>query len=594
MNRFFKEKKNLLRTLNRILRTEDDIEKLRNDNERLICPNCKETGKRSELRENFYVCKSCGYHGHLTARARINTICDRGTFREFSRWIKGYDPLKFPGYEEKVKDAQEKCQLPEAVITGTGRIQGHKTVICVMDGRFLMASMGMAVGEKITRATEYAAKKSLPLIIFSASGGARMQEGIISLMQMAKTSAAIKKFSDEGNLFISVMTDPTTGGVTASFASLGDIQIAEPGALIGFAGPRVIRQTIGEELPKGFQSAEFLKEHGFLDQVVHRKDMRKTLGDILGLHVRLSLREKKKLAHLHRQVETIEGLEKAPTGEVYERAERARLFGAYERVERARSKERPTAKDYIEKIFKDFYPLAGDRLYGEDSSIIGGIASFRGLPVTVIGQQKGRTLEDNLKYRFGMPNPEGYRKAERLMLQAEKFGRPVITFVDTPGAYPGKEAEENGQGSAIAHCLFTLSRLKVPVINIFIGEGGSGGALAIGFGDKMIMLENSIFSILSPEGFASILWKDSAKWKEAARDMKLTSYDLLEMGICDEIILEKMAERTAEDGMSFSPEVFEEIAEGIAKALEETLSLKPSDLVEKRYRKLRRIGKDLI
>ncbi|MDD7347671.1 MAG: acetyl-CoA carboxylase, carboxyltransferase subunit beta [Clostridiales bacterium] len=588
MNNFFKEKKNLFRTINHLLRTEDNIEQLKRDNELLRCPNCGETAKRHELRENLYVCKSCDYHGHLTAYARIKSLCDKGSFREFSRWIKGYDPLHFPGYGEKIKETQDKCGIPEAVITGTCRIDGNKAVICVMDGRFLMASMGMAVGEKITRATEYAGKKSLPLIIFSASGGARMQEGIISLMQMAKTSAAIKKFSDEGNLFVSVMTDPTTGGVTASFASLGDIQLAEPKALIGFAGARVIRQTIGEELPQGFQSAEFLMDHGFLDRVVHRRDMRRILAEILELHNKLPQKAKRKIVTADLWV----SMNRYKTFDCKEKKWKTEeQMEAFERVELARSKERPTSKEYIDSIFDSFIPMAGDRLYGEDRSIIGGIGKFRGLPVTIIGQQKGRTLEDNLKCRFGMPNPEGYRKAERLMLQAEKFGRPVITFVDTPGAYPGKEAEENGQGSAIAHCIFTLSCIKVPVINIFIGEGGSGGALAIGFGDKMIMMENSIFSILSPEGFASILWKDPERWKDAAKHMKLTAFELLNMGICDQVIME---EKDKAGGIRFSQEMFERVGDEIAKALEETIFLKPSALVEKRYRKLRRIGKDLV
>ena len=195
--------------------------------------------------------------------------------------MKGKNPLDFPGYEEKLLNQQQKTGMKEAVLTGTGKISGYKVVVCAMDSRFMMASMGTAVGEKITRACEYAAKNRLPLIIFAASGGARMQEGILSLFQMAKTAAAVARHGEEGNLFISVLTHPTTGGVTASFASLGDVILAEPGALIGFAGPRVIEQTIGQELPEGFQSAEYLLEHGFVDQVVPRTDLRQTLAFLL-------------------------------------------------------------------------------------------------------------------------------------------------------------------------------------------------------------------------------------------------------------------------------------------------------------------------
>ncbi|XVG95299.1 acetyl-CoA carboxylase carboxyltransferase subunit alpha [Eubacteriales bacterium KG127] len=575
MEKFFNEKKELLKTIKKIVRSEKPLEKIREENEILICPKCGKEEKRSELRENLYVCSACGYHRHLTGIARLKMICDYGSFREFGRWIKDYDPLNFPGYKEKTKKAREKTSMPEAVITGTARIEGHKIVIGVMDGRFLMASMGMAVGEKITRAAEYARKKSLPLIIFSASGGARMQEGIVSLMQMAKTSAAIRRLDKSGNLFISVMTDPTTGGVTASFASLGDIQIAEPGALIGFAGPRVIKQTIRQDLPEDFQRAEFLKEHGFVDQVVNRKELRQRLADILSLHEKKQYKKNiGKSARYNKQ-----------TNKDYISDNRE----AYIRVEKARDQTRPTSKDYIDNIFSDFQPMAGDRLYGDDEAIIGGIANFRGIPVTVIGQQKGRSLSENIKHRFGMPNPEGYRKAERLMRQAEKFHRPIITFVDTPGAYPGKEAEENGQGSAIASCLFTLSDLQVPIINVFVGEGGSGGALAIGYGDRVIMLENSIFSILSPEGFASILWKDSSRWKEACDSMKLTSFDLRNMGLCDEIVEEKK-----DKDEKITPHIFRDLEKSIAVHLSELINIKGSDLVEKRYRKLRRVGKDLI
>ena len=211
---------------------------------------------------------------------------------------------------------------------------------------------------------------------------------------------------------------------------------------------------------------------------------------------------------------------------------------ATERVALARHPDRPTAREYIDAMIEDFFPLHGDRLHGEDGSIVGGIGLFHGRPVTVIGQQKGRSLEENIACRFGMPNPEGYRKAVRLMKQAEKFQRPVITFVDTPGAYPGIEAEAGGQGEAIARSIACMAGLRTPTVAVFIGEGGSGGALAIGVSDKNIMLENSIFSVLSPEGFATILWKDAGRWEEACEVMKLTAPDLAELGICDVVIPE--------------------------------------------------------
>lgn len=250
----------------------------------ILCPKCQQESPRKDVAANRSVCPKCGYHWPMGAYSRIKTILDKDTYRELNGKFRPLDPLNFPGYQEKLKAAQDQTELNEAVLTATGTIRGYKCVIGVLDNRFMMGSMSAAVGEKITLAIEYATRNKLPLILFSASGGARMQEGIYSLMQMAKTSAALAKFSDKGLLYISVLTDPTTGGVTASFASLGDIILAEPGALIGFAGPRVIEQTIGEKLPEGFQRAEFQMEHGFVDAVVPREQLRDTLGQLLMLH----------------------------------------------------------------------------------------------------------------------------------------------------------------------------------------------------------------------------------------------------------------------------------------------------------------------
>lgn len=248
------------------------------------CAQCNEIIYSKELESAAYVCAKCGYHFRLGARERIATVIDEGTFEEFGADLLTTNPLEFPGYSQKVMEAKEKTGLNEAVVTGVGSIEGQKTVIGVMDANFIMGSMGSVVGEKVTRAIEKAIEMRLPLIMFCCSGGARMQEGILSLMQMAKTSAALTKLSEAELPYISVLTDPTTGGVTASFASLGDIIIGEPGALIGFTGPRVIEQTIKKKLPEGFQTSEFMLEHGFIDIVVSRNNMKKTLADLIELH----------------------------------------------------------------------------------------------------------------------------------------------------------------------------------------------------------------------------------------------------------------------------------------------------------------------
>ena len=487
------------------------------------CNKCGGAIIAEDVKKDHYICPKCGGYFRVHARRRIEMVTDEGSFEEWDSDLQGGNPLEYKGYEEKLEKLQEKTGLSEAVITGKAKIDGRETAIGVCDGRFLMASMGEAVGEKIARAVERATEERLPVILFACSGGARMQEGIVSLMQMAKTSAALKHHSDAGLLYISILTDPTTGGVTASFAMLGDVILAEPKALIGFAGPRVIEQTIGQKLPEGFQRAEFLLEHGFLDAIVERPQMKAVLSKILALH------ENGKGTDFNR---------KECAQDLVADGRKEEKLTAWQRVELSRRKDRPVGSDYIDALFTDFVEFHGDRYFADDKAIIGGVARFHGMPVTVIAQAKGRNTKENIERNFGMPEPEGYRKALRLMKQAEKFARPVICLVDTPGAFCGLEAEERGQGEAIARNIYEMSGLKVPVVSIIIGEGGSGGALAMATADEVWMLENSIYSILSPEGFASILWKDSSKAKEAAEVMKLTAENLKAQGIVERVFAE--------------------------------------------------------
>lgn len=510
------------------------------------CNKCGHPIYVDDVKANLYICPKCGGYFRIHARRRISMLVDKGSFEEWDTELPFVNPLGFPGYEKKIKAAQEKTGLNEAIVTGKGTISGETTAIGVCDARFLMSSMGHNVGEKITNMVERATAEKLPVIIFACSGGARMQEGLVSLMQMAKTAAALKKHHEAGQLFISVLTDPTTGGVTASFAMLGDIILAEPGALIGFAGPRVIEQTIGQKLPEGFQRAEFLLEHGFVDIIVDRYHQKEVLAQILRLH-----RQPGALCLASGDFE--KGLEEdiltknAENSDAETLARNVNFRGnkdiekksAWDVVTLSRKADRPTAMDYIESVFTSFIEFHGDRLYGDDGAIVGGIAEFHGIPVTVIGQQKGKNTKDNIKRNFGMPSPDGYRKALRLMKQAETFHRPVICFVDTPGAFCGLEAEERGQGEAIARNLFEMSSLTVPVLSIVIGEGGSGGALALAVANQIWMFENAIYSILSPEGFASILWRDSKRASDAARVMKITAKDLYERGLIEKIIPEK-------------------------------------------------------
>ena len=556
------------------------------------CNKCGGAIIAEDVKKGYYICPKCGGYFRVHAYRRIEMVGDEGTFEEWDKGLCTRNPLHYKGYEEKIAHLQEKTGLEEAVVTGKVKIQGQDTVIGVCDGRFMMSSMGEVVGEKITRAVERATREKLPVILFTCSGGARMQEGIVSLIQMAKTSAALKRHSDAGLLYVTVLTDPTTGGVTASFAMLGDIILAEPGALIGFAGPRVIEQTIGQKLPKGFQRAEFLVEHGFVDAIVERPKLRETLGEILRMHSRDSVLERTLEGTASEAAEAGEKELPEGAGNGQAGASDARdglklhnqVAEAWDRVQISRMKDRPVGSDYIHALFTDFMEFHGDRYYRDDRAIIGGIAYFHGMPVTVIAQEKGTNTKENIEHNFGMPSPDGYRKALRLMKQAEKFGRPVICFVDTPGAFCGLEAEERGQGEAIARNLFEMSGLTVPVLSIVIGEGGSGGALAMAVADEVWMLENSIYSILSPEGFASILWKDSSKAKEAAEVMKLTAGDLYELGMVEHVFLEP-SHYTVQN----LKEVTREMDEKIREFIGQYGALTAEEITERRYQRFRQM-----
>ena len=520
---------------------------------------------------------------------------DKGSYEKWDEGIGNRDPLHYPEYQEKIESLQERLRIDEAATCVKGTIHGEPAVVCVCDGRFLMGSMGYVVGEKITRAVERATEERLPVIIFTCSGGARMQEGIVSLMQMAKTSAALKRHSEAGLFYISVLTDPTTGGVTASFAMLGDIILAEPGALVGFAGPRVIEQTIRQKLPEGFQRAEFLLEHGLIDNIVEREDLKETLAKLIVMHRQVDPKEALIPNRRKYSVPCAAEEEKSSQGDAYtentsgkkrfsraDSGKRKEKVLPWERVQRARAQDRPGALDYIQEIFSDFTELHGDRHFADDGAVVGGIGYLDGCPVTVIGQQKGKTTKENITRNFGMPSPEGYRKALRLMGQAEKFRRPIICFVDTPGAFCGMEAEERGQGEAIARNLFEMSDLTVPVLSIVIGEGGSGGALALAVGNEVWMMENATYTILSPEGFASIMWKDAGRAPEAAEWMRVTAGDLKDLGIIEKIIPEPQPANPQNVG-----KIAGMMQEEIRRFLHMYLPMDGQQLAEQRYQRFR-------
>lgn len=597
-------------------RDKENTPEKKEDTKDVLPPSAKEKNKERPckrcgapilgrvVKANYYVCPKCDGYYRVHAYRRVEMILDEGSFEEWDADMPIQDPLDFPDYPAKVAEVREQTKLNEAVVTGCGKIYGHETVFAVCDNRYLMSSMGHNMGEKIARAVERATEERLPVIIYASSGGARMQEGMISLMQMAKTAAALKRHSEAGLLFISFLTEPTTGGVTASFAMLGDIILAEPGALIGFAGPRVIEQTIHQKLPEGFQRAEFQQEHGFVDQIVERRDQKEVLARLLEYHNEEHSWKEWPAGdeeednnnganlfagapfRLSPGMDSVPKSRKAPFSgtmqqKTLDQIDRRRKM-AWDVVRESRSVGRPTAREYINVLFDDFQEFHGDRYYGDDGAVIGGIASFHGMPVTVIGQERGRDSQESIERNFGMPSPEGYRKALRLMKQAEKFMRPIVCFVDTSGAYPGMEAEERGQGEAIAKNLFEMSSLKVPVLSIVTGQGGSGGALALAVANEVWMLENATYSILSPEGFASILWKDSKKANEAAGLMKITAEDLYELGTIERIIPEE--EPATEENLQGIAELIDHY---MRKFFAGCASKTPDELVDQRYDRFR-------
>ena len=546
------------------------------------CPACEAFVYHKRLKRNLYVCPECNHHFRLRIRDRLAQLFDEGSFEELSGDLESIDPLSFADskpYPERLAAAQAKAGSKSDAVFGTGTVDGKPLVVAGIDFGFIGGSMGSAVGEAITQAAEVALERRIPLLVISASGGARMQEGCVSLMQMAKTSQAIGKLQEEGILYMSLLTDPTYGGVSASFATLGDVLIAEPDAHIGFAGPSVIEQTIRQTLPDGFQTAGFLLEHGFLDLVETRENLGRALRNLLVLHSKAEEARQSDRAQLASRLPETEG--KAPVTDPDALPQR----DPWEVVQLARELERPHTLDYLGFVFDEFVELHGDRAFREDPAIVSGPARLGDLVVMVIGHQKGTTTAEMMERNFGMPEPDGYRKGMRLMRYAAKFGMPIVTLVDTAGAYPGLGAEERGQSNAIAESIMLMSRLPVPTVTIVTGEGGSGGALALGAGDRVLMLENSYYSVISPEGCATILFKDAGSAPRAAAALRITAPDLLRLGIMDAVVPEPEGGAQTDHNATAA-----NLKTALVESLRELLPLSADELLEKRYDRFRKFG----
>jgi acetyl-CoA carboxylase carboxyl transferase subunit beta len=546
------------------------------------CPSCRAGLHRGKVVATHWTCPECGHHFRLNASQRIELLTDPGSFTERDADLVGGDPLGFTDskpYPVRLAAARSRG-ASEAARYGDATLFGTPFVLAVMDFGFMGGSMGSVVGEKFARAAELADRQRRPLVIVSSSGGARMQEGIFSLLQMAKTAAALRRLAQRGVPYISVLTDPVYGGVSASFASLGDVILAEAGTRSGFAGPQVIEQTIRQKLPKGFQTENFLLAHGHIDAVLSRSELRLHLGRVLRFHAAAETG--------HRGPAGAGGTPSTPTvpdRPVSMDAPTQASADAWITVQRARDPRRPHLGDYLENVFDSFVELRGDRHYADDPALVGGLAELDGVPLIVVGHRKGRGTKEGVARNFGMPQPAGYRKALRLFRYADRFGLPLVTFVDTPGAYPGIAAEEQNQSGAIAHCIAELTDIRVPVVTVVVGEGGSGGALAVGVTDRLLMLENSVYSVISPEGCATILFGDAARAPDAARALQLTAHDLLRFGIADEVIPEP-AGGAPEDPAGTAGR----IRTALCRHLGDLAQLDPEDRAARRYERLRSFG----
>ena len=530
------------------------------------CLLCEEEISQSEAYLTYRVCPFCRFHYTLSARQRIELLADDRTFKESHKFLSSVAPLSFSSrgsYQKLLSQDQVRTGLTEAAVTGRCRIDNTEVMLVVLDFGFMGGSMGSVVGEKVALALEDAAKRELPMVALVTGGGTRMQEGVLSLMQMAKTVTAANRLREKGMPFIVVLANPSTGQAYASFANLADIILAEPGALIGLSQLRTIREVSDGPLPLDAHTAEAHLEHGLLDNVVDRENLQSNLATLLEIMTHEKLHKSGYKELLQTQ------LDEVPQAE------------AWEAVTLARHAERPSAMVYMRAMLEHFVELHGDRLNSDDRSIVGGVGYLSGEPVAIIGQQRRPQL-DGERYHT---RPDGLRKAQRIINLATRFKLPLITLIDTQGADPGLEAEEQGIGNAIANTLSLMADAPIPVVSVIIGEGGSEGALALGLSDRILMQQYSIYSPVSLNRTLGGPHPDPMLDRAAAEALMLTAPDCLELGIVDSVVPEP--EFGAQSNFK---EAVLSLQVSIMKEFAQLSRLSEGKLLKQRYKKFRKMG----
>ena len=530
------------------------------------CLFCEEPISDSPSYLTYRVCPFCRFHYTVTARQRIELLADKGTFKESYKYISSMDPLSFSRrsrYKNLFTQDQTRTGLTEAAVTGVCAIGDTEAMLIVLDFGFMGGTMGSVVGEKISMAFENAARRGIPAVAVVSGGGVRIQEGVLSLMQMAKTVTAANRLRDEEVPFVVVLANPSTGQAYASFANLADVILAEPGSLIGLSPLRTLREVSKMPLPLDAHTAEAHVGHGLLDNVVDRENLQPRIASLLEILT----------AHKHGKSNHKNLIKSEPI--------ECDAVEPWEAVTAARNSERPQAIAYFRSMMDPFIELRGDRLNSDDRSIVAGLGFMDGQPMAVIGQQRRPLVEGERYHVF----PDGLRKAQRVIDLASRFKLPLVTLIDTQGADPGLEAEEQGIGNAIAKTLSSMLTVPTPMVSVVIGEGGSEGALALSLSDRILIQQYAVYSPMSVNHTLGAAHHDYRLDREAAEALMLTAHDCLELGIADEIVPEP------EGGAHVDPrEAASVLQTAILTNLVQLAKMSQGKLLKKRYHKFRRMG----